>query len=277
MTSESTLQTRILTRQNMDRGEVLTLEHGTVAIFSARSPAKETDNEDAAAVIPIDANRAVLAVADGVGGHAAGADAAAHAIEAIVDGVAGTDLGVPDLRSAILNGFELGNERVSDMGLGAGTTLSVAEINGTSMRPYHVGDSEILVVGQRGKVKLQTVSHSPVAYAVEAGLIEAAEAIHHEDRHLVSNVVGCSTMRIEVGAIIDLRPRDTVVLGSDGLFDNLHAAEVVEAVRKGPLTAIADRLHRACHDRMLQREPGHPSKADDLTFIVYRPHVASAR
>ncbi len=128
----------------------------------------------------------------------------------------------------------------------------------------------ILVVGQRGKLKLQTVPHSPVGYAVEAGLLDEKEAIHHEDRHLVSNIVGSPEMTIEVGRTLKLRPRDTVVLGSDGLFDNLHVEEITEIVRKGPLAAAASALADICRRRMDEPEPGRPSKPDDLTFLVYR-------
>ena len=79
----------------------------------------------------------------------------------------------------------------------------------------------ILAIGQKGKIKLQTISHSPVGLAVESGHLDESEAMHHEQRHVVSNVVGDQTMRIEVGAKLMLAPRDTVLLSTDGLFDNL--------------------------------------------------------
>ncbi|MHC4091793.1 MAG: PP2C family protein-serine/threonine phosphatase, partial [Planctomycetota bacterium] len=174
------------------------------------------------------------------------------------------------LRSAILDGFERANERVVELGGGAATTLAAVEIDAATIRPYHVGDSMILAVGQRGKVKLHTVSHSPVGYAVEAGLLDAREAIHHEDRHVVSNIVGSAEMRIEVGRTLKLRPRDTVLVASDGLFDNLHLEEIVECIRKGPLQKAAERLAAAGRKRMEQAQEGHPSQPDDLTFVLYR-------
>src|SRR5262249_29126328 len=45
---------------------------GAAAVFSARSPHKETPNEDAAAFWPVGQVSGVLAVADGLGGHAGG-------------------------------------------------------------------------------------------------------------------------------------------------------------------------------------------------------------
>ncbi len=132
-------------------------------------------------------------------------------------------------------------------------------------------------MGQRGKVKLQTVSHSPVGYAVESGLIDQDEAMHHADRHLISNMVGSADMRIEVGPKRRLSPRDTLLLATDGLFDNLLAAEIVEYVRKGSLAHAADVLLATSRQRMAQPENGHPSKPDDLTFVMFRSMATRKR
>jgi serine/threonine protein phosphatase PrpC len=146
----------------------------------------------------------------------------------------------------------------------------VAEIAGNTLRPYHVGDSAMLVVGQRGKVKLQTVSHSPVGYALESGLLEEKEALHHDERHLISNMVGSADMRIEVGSPIRLALRDTVLLATDGLLDNLTLQEIADGIRTGPLAASAQNLARTCLRRMREPEADHPSKPDDVTFLLFR-------
>jgi serine/threonine protein phosphatase PrpC len=159
---------------------------------------------------------------------------------------------------------------VSALGVGAATTLAAVEVQGDSVRPYHVGDSMILVMGQRQKIKLQTVSHSPVGFAVEAGVLDAAEAMHHEDRHLVSNVLGTPDMRIEVGSSLKLALRDTLLLSSDGLFDNLHTDEVVARLCKGPLASGVRRLTEDCVQRMTRPAEGEPSKPDDLSFVAFR-------
>jgi serine/threonine protein phosphatase PrpC len=119
-------------------------------------------------------------------------------------------------------------------------------------------------------VRLQTVSHSPVGYAVEAGILDGEEAMHHDERHLVSNLVGSSEMRIEVGSPISLNPFDTVLLATDGVFDNLHQHEIVEAIRTGSLQQAAVRLASEAAARMDEPADGQPSKPDDLTFVLYR-------
>ncbi len=175
------------------------------------------------------------------------------------------------LRTAVLNGIENANHAVQELGVGAATTLALVEIQESAVRPYHVGDSMILVTGQRGRVKLQTVAHSPVGFAVEAGLLDEKEALHHEERHVVSNIIGTPEMRIEVGPNQSVAMRDTVLLGSDGLFDNVHLDEIVELVRKGPLLDAARALAELATTRMHEPQEGQPSKPDDLTFVLFRP------
>ena len=175
-----------------------------------------------------------------------------------------------DLRAAILNGIEAANQAVRELGTGAATTLALVEIQDRTIRTYHVGDSEILVTGQRGKVKLQTIPHSPIGYAVEAGLMEEEEAIHHEARHVISNVIGSDQMRIEMGPPTEMAPRDTLLLASDGLFDNLFPDEIVEAIRSGPLDNSIGSLVEAAQGRMATSGGTAPSKPDDLTVIAFR-------
>jgi serine/threonine protein phosphatase PrpC len=109
-----------------------------------------------------------------------------------------------------------------------------------------------------------------VGYAVEAGLLDEAEAMHHEDRHLVSNMLGSPDMRIDVGSTIELADRDTLILASDGLFDNLHIEEIVQRIRKGPLGKVAAELVDDCRRRMEGVDAQQPCKPDDLTFVAFR-------
>ncbi|NIL96927.1 MAG: SpoIIE family protein phosphatase [Planctomycetales bacterium] len=268
---------RLFCEQDMSQAEVYPLNCGSAAVFTTRCPGKETVSEDAAALLPVGPDAAVLIVADGLGGHMAGERAARLAIEKVRDAVENfREEGGAELRDAILNGIETANRAVTELAGDAATTLAVVEIQGSLVRPYHVGDSVILLIGNRGKIKLQTVSHSPVAYAVEAGLLDEQEAMHHEERHLISNIIGSPSMRIEIGPSLKMALRDTLILASDGLADNLHVHEIVERARKGPLPQVAQRIARDTLQRMQEPTPDHPSKADDLTFIAYRQQKTDA-
>jgi serine/threonine protein phosphatase PrpC len=256
--------------RDMVEAEARSMAGGQVVVYSSRCPEKTTPNEDAAALIPLGDAAGVLVVADGMGGGQAGEQASRIATECMVTTIEEGDDDETLLRTAILNGFERANEAILERGVGAATTLAVIEISEQVVRPYHVGDSMILVVGQRGKVKLQTTPHSPVGFAVEAGMLDEKDAIHHEDRHVVSNVIGSSEMKIEIGSPVKLALCDTVLVASDGLFDNLHVPEIVETIRKGKLMKAAGKLIEAARRRMAGSAETKPSKPDDLTFILYR-------
>jgi len=242
---------------------------GVAAVVSERSPIKDPPNEDAAAVIPLIGGGVALAVADGCGGHAAGEQAAQIAIRTLFECL--HQPGEGEARGAVLDAFERANEAITGLGVGAGTTLAVAIVDAGAVRAYHAGDSEILLIGQRGRVKLQTLAHAPVAYGVEAGVIDPRDAMHHEDRSLISNLLGSAEMRIEVGAAVPLAARDTLILASDGVTDNLRTREIADLIRTGPVDAAARRLRDAAHRRMTNPQPGEPGKPDDLTFVLYRP------
>lgn len=249
------------------------LATGIVEVRCLRSPDKETPNEDSAVVIPLSDDTLVLAVADGVGGARAGREASNIAVTTLQERLIAPGLAERGLRATVLDALEEANAAVMALNLGAATTLAVAEICGNEVRSYHVGDSEVLSVGQRGRLKLQVTPHSPTGFAVEAGILDADEALHHVQRHILSNVIGAEDMRIEVGAAVRLAQRDTVLLASDGLLDNLRLDEMVEVIRKGPLADAADRLVELAGHRMAGGDLDEPSKPDDLTIVLYRPRV----
>ena len=259
-----------LTQTDLENPLELEFATGQAVVYTHRSPDKTSGNEDCAAIIPYDRNSGILVIADGLGGQPGGDTASKTAIECLTIAIDEAAKQQYSLRDAILDGIEHANEKIIGQSNGSATTIAIIELQDQEIRPYHIGDSMLMAVGQRGKKKLQTVAHSPVGYAVESGLLDVNEAVHHEERHLVSNVVGSTEMRIEIGATLTLDKRDTVIVASDGLFDNLYIDEITEIIRKGPLPTAARRLVEIAHQRMKTEQPNLPSHPDDLTFIIYR-------
>jgi len=238
--------------------------------FSQRDPFKTSPNEDSAMVIPSGADSVVLAVADGCGGMRGGDQASKLALRKLARSIKRA-FGKPRLiRNAILDGIEEANEAIQSLKIGAACTIAVVEFHRGAIRSYHVGDSMILVTTNRGRVRYQSLCHSPIGYAVESGLIAADEAMHHEDRHLISNYVGSPHMRIDVGPSMRLSKNDRVLVASDGLFDNLSIEEVVRRLRQGKLDACVAKLTKLASKRMRQPSESTPSKPDDLTMIALR-------
>jgi serine/threonine protein phosphatase PrpC len=243
---------------------------GSLVAFTCRSPDNETENEDTVAAIPYGADAVVLVVADGAGGLPGGRRASRTAVTELAESLRTAMAETMLLRTAILNGIEAANQAVLDIGNGSATTMTVVTIEGLIARTYQIGDSEALIVGQRGRIKSQTMAHSPTGFAVEAGFLGKREALHHEERHLVSNFIGRNDMRIDMGAAVKLRPRDTILLASDGLTDNIHIDDIIDIMRTGPLHRAMESMTRLARHRMINESKLQPSKPDDLSVILFR-------
>ena len=243
---------------------------GEVVAYTGRAPDKESENQDTVGMIPYGPDAAVLVVADGAGGLPAGRRASQTAVAALDESLQVAASKTMLLRTAILDGIESANEAVLNLANGSATTMTVVTIEGRIARMYQVGDSEALITGQRGVVRAQTMAHSPTGFAVEAGFLDEREALHHEERHLVSNFIGTNDMRIDVGAAIELRPKDTVLVASDGLTDNIHIHEINDLMRTGPLEQSLDAIVNLAVRRMTVELKRQPSKPDDLSVILFR-------
>ncbi|MFG0253288.1 MAG: PP2C family protein-serine/threonine phosphatase [Phycisphaerales bacterium JB038] len=239
---------------------------GEVALLSRPAPFKTSGNEDAALVLPLRGEGLLLAVADGCGGMPAGAEAARLALAAL-QRAAGENEST-EHTSALLAGFDAANQAVLDLRLGAGATLTAVLIEGAEVRIFYAGDSPAFIVGQRGALRYTAQPHSPTGFGVEAGFLSEREAMTHDDRSLVLNILGSAEMFVHVSQPVQLRPRDSVLLASDGLSDNLITEQIVDCIRVGSASAAVARLATTVRERMHDEASGHP---DDLTLLLYRP------
>lgn len=255
---------QLITRHEAESITCAELSSGTVCWFSARSPDKDTVNEDAILIGERGDGVVVLALADGVGGQPGGAQAAQTTLTTLATHI--IDNASSDAMSDMINAIDDANHSVMSTQIGSATTLAAVIIDNDSLRSFHIGDSEIFLCGQRGRMKLQTIPHSPTGYAVESGILSEDEALQHEDRHFVSNLVGSNEMRIELGSITKLATYDSLLLCTDGLTDNLVTEEIVEIVRKGSIDKAATSLMQTVKQKMLS----DTGKYDDCSFIIYR-------
>ena len=250
--------------------EAYDLPIGQVAVAVAACFDKPGAGEDAAALIPVSKQRIILAIADGVGGLPAGRRAASTAVNNVSDALITIDKNDERPRTAILDAMEAANMELLEQGSGSATTLVVADVQGDMVRTFHVGDSAAWLIGQRGVIKFQTTPHSPVGFGIEAGLIDAEEALEHDDLHIITNVIGSSEMRIEMSMPTRIAKRDTLLLASDGLFDNLLPDEIIQMIRKGPLDKAITAIWDLAAARMQDQNADTPSKPDDFSAILFR-------
>jgi serine/threonine protein phosphatase PrpC len=264
----------VFLREHMEEPATLPFASGELQVFSRRTPAMLRANEDGALIVDLGDGRGVLAVADGMGGAPQGDLAAEIALLSLRDALRD---GERELREAVLDGIERANARILEKAPGSGATIAVVQLEPGRIRSHHVGDAAVVICGQRGRLKHSTTSHSPVGYALEAGVLSEDEAMVHAERHVVSNAVGTPSMHIEIGPPIAIAPRDTVVIASDGVFDNLRLEEIVEIVRAGPLRRAAKRIAEQAARRMQDVREDHPGKPDDCTFVLFRPTAGKRR
>jgi serine/threonine protein phosphatase PrpC len=206
---------------------------------------------------------------DGVGGTPAGREASNAAVQTLSRILESVRSDEQQLRPAILDAVEEANKAVLGLARGAATTLVVAQLTAASLRCYHVGDSELLAVGQRGRIKQRVVPHSPTGFAVEAGLRDVAARCQCGSRVVQRDRI--TDMRVEIGPALQLCARDTVLLADDGLFDNLFIDEIVDSIRVDPPRSL-DRLVERVRARMSgEGSADQPCKPDDRTVVLYRP------
>lgn len=183
-------------------------------------------NEDALLV-----GQRVWAVADGMGGHAAGDVASRLAIAALgeLDGPAelapsAVNAAVARANTAILShGVEFPETR------GLGTTVTgLAEVYVAGLAHwavFNVGDSRVYRYAG-GELRRLTVDHSEVEELVAEGLIDAEQARTHPARNIITRSVG-----MRPGPAVDLwvlpqTAGERFLLCSDGLTSELTDARI---------------------------------------------------
>ena len=173
-------------------------------------------NEDAAF-----AGTRLLAVADGMGGHAAGEVASAAVIAALeqLDEL-GVNAGDPEF--ALREAVDEANTNLRDMVSadtelqGMGTTVTAVLSDGTYAWLAHVGDSRAYLL-RDGELRRLTRDHTFVQQLVDEGRITAEAASTHPQRNYITRALdGREGIEPDVERL-DLRPGDRLLLCSDGL------------------------------------------------------------
>lgn len=195
----------------------------TIALrYAARSDVGllREGNEDSAY-----ASGRLLAVADGMGGHAHGEVASSVAIAAMasLEETAGDDL-LDSIETAVHDANRRLHEMVGrDPTLkGMGTTLTAMLWNGTQVALVHVGDSRAYLL-RRGELYQITHDHTLVQQLVDDGRITPEEAATHPQRSILLKALdGSDEVRPDL-ALREAQVGDRYLLCSDGLSGVVNA------------------------------------------------------
>lgn len=174
----------------------------------------------------------LFVVADGLGGHAAGEVASRLATEAVLK--TWTEAQPTRLPQALRSAVRAANVAVYDAALehhrrGMGTTVTALTLAGKEAAVAHVGDSRAYVV--RGDECTQLTSdHSRAAEMVRMKLITPEQATRHPARSMLTRSLGADpTVQVDVVST-EIRRDDVFVLCSDGLWDVVGRADLVEVL-----------------------------------------------
>jgi PPM family protein phosphatase len=234
---------------------------GTLAIrYAVKSDVglQREANEDSAY-----AGERLLAVADGMGGHAAGEVASA----AVIDALKPLDTQVPagELLNALDHAVRQASRTLTEMAeadpelSGMGTTLTALLWSGSQLGLVHIGDSRAYLV-RDGKVFQITHDHTMVQTLLDDGKITAEEVASHPQRNLILRALATNLQCQPDLQLREARAGDRYLLCSDGLHDAADAASISSV-----LLTVADPDEAAAELLRLAIDGGGP---DNITCIV---------
>lgn len=190
----------------------------------------------------------VFAVADGMGGHAAGDTASAMVVARLARLAERPNRQPVDVRTELLecNREILAAAQLDETRAGMGTTvagIAISQLAGTDhWLVFNVGDSRVyrFVNDELGQV---TVDHSEVAELVAAGTIDEAQARLHPQRNVITRVLGMRPEPVPDVWVFPAIPGERFVICSDGLHGEVPDEQIAEVLRtEAGAQAAADAL-----------------------------------
>jgi protein phosphatase len=207
---------------------------------------------------------ALFAVADGMGGYAAGEVASQIAVrtlfdkfysEAKRDPAAALKTAISDANRTI---YTVATSDPSKANMG--TTLVAGLLHGKTLRVANIGDSRAYLI--RGKrVKQISRDHSWVAEQVDAGVLTPEQARNHMYRNVITRAVG-NHPDVNIDLYVEkIQPGDAVLLCTDGLSNKVADTEMAQIVAANSPHVAAEKLIALAKER---------GGEDNITAIVVR-------
>jgi protein phosphatase len=186
----------------------------------------------------------LLAIADGMGGHAAGEVASKIVIAALEP--LDEDRRIDDLMGSLRDTVVEANHRIADAVKqsneleGMGTTLTALRFAGSQVGLVHVGDSRAYLLRNN---LLAQITHDDtyVQYLVDSGRLTPDEAKDHPRKSVILRALLGSEVEPDV-SIREARSGDRYLLCSDGLSDVVSTETIAETLQIEDPQECADRL-----------------------------------
>ena len=189
-------------------------------------------------------------VADGMGGHRAGATASSMAVTTVSEEYFSYEgSSIPD---CLQHAFQHANARIYELSSrdgeysGMGTTCTALVLKDTSAYIGHIGDSRVYRITSNKVIQL-TNDHSKVAEMVRRGIITKEEAKNHPERSHLYRAMGVRPSA-EIDLVIDiaLNTSESFLICTDGLYEYVQEEEMRQIVlSKRPQVACDFLIHEA--------------------------------
>ncbi len=213
-------------------------------------------------------------VADGMGGYEGGQEASRLAVETLV--AVYRDAVGDDPQAALVEALQAAHEQIRRYSFahpelrGMGTTCTAAVIVRGAVNDaeydalyyVHVGDTRLYLI-RDGRITQVTRDHSYVGRLVESGMISREEAETHPHRNILTSALGTNPDLVmdSPGEPEPLRPKDVLLICSDGLWGQVRDPEILAAVENKSVERAGRELIG------LARERGGP---DNITVEILR-------
>ena len=219
-------------------------------------------NEDAAFI-----SGRLVAVADGMGGHAGGEVASRLAIrtlQSLTPVLTDTTIDPDSTEDLLLNSLHTIDADIGDYAheatelRGMGTTLTALLVHDDTVALLHVGDSRCYRL--RGNTFEQLSNdHTVIQELLTQGAIKAAEAIDHPQRSVLTQALMGEGNLVPVIQLYDAKENDRYLLCSDGLSGVLTEREIKTFLKKSDKEAAIKALVDATY---IQGAP------DNVTVLI---------
>lgn len=218
-------------------------------------------NQDSYVAVP-----PIFAVADGMGGHAAGEIASQAVVRRLGDAAQG-HVTRTDLEKALTEAVDDIALQVNDAELGTGTTVTGVLLEVVNGQPvwsaFNIGDSRVYLSFE-GKLSRLTIDHSVVQHLIDTGQISPEEAEFHPHSNVITRAVGINEEPLPDYASIEVQPGQRLLICSDGLTKELTDGGILHYLAK------AETAESAAED--LMRESLGNAGRDNITVMVIDVH-----
>jgi protein phosphatase len=238
------------------------------------------NNEDSLAAVTLNEASAsptigVYAVADGMGGQAAGEVASQLAVRTAIRQIKGEASEVSEdmpenyqqwLKGAVALANRVVKDKAHVENKNMGTTLVMAVVVGHDVHIANVGDSRAYLISPT-RIRQITHDQSLVQALVDNGAITPEQAVNHPNRNVLTQAIGSGE---EVTADLfneTLDDDESLLLCSDGLWNTLGDDEIIRIVRTATTpNAACQALVDACNAK---------GSLDNIAAVLVRPRSTS--